>query len=740
MSQELIGFYVNTAQAANQQHNFAAASKYSRLALALAPDIPESWYNLGIAEGGLGNERAAMDAFEQARIRTADSAVAQNDIGLRLLELRAYKEAAQCLEQALAIQPDYAAAHANYASLLRAQDRLEEAEKHLLIAVNLQPDAAVLLTNLGGVYLLRKLYDEAVAACRKALEIDPRMVQAWINLGNALQANNQFNEAAEACNKALELDANCGEAWGALGGLRYKQDLLDEAELACRRDVALSPKNSAAWAQLGRVLDRQKRGKEAVEAFRQAYALNPREDYVLGDLLNVSLGLCDWTETESVKAKLPSAMEVNRKVVWPMTVILSSDDAILQLKAAQDFTSKMYPSRSRMSGAQAHGASNKIRLAFLSADFKTHPVSQLIVELLETFDRSRFEVLGFSFSPDSQDPLRRRIEKAFDHFCDLRGISDSDACQLIRKSNVDIAVNLGGYTEGHRAGIFALRAAPIQVSYLGYPGTMGADYIDYLITDKTVCPPGSEVFFTEKLAYLPNCFMPYDRTQKISDRVFTRQDFSLPDSGFVFCCFNNHNKINSEVFDVWMRLLGQLPGSVLWLSNGSQTIKDNLAMEASARGIDPARIIYAPRLESMADHLARYRLADLFIDTFPYNAHTTACDALWAGIPVLTCMGQSFASRVAGSLLHTVGLPELVTSSLDEYEVLALELARNPARLSTLRQKLADTRLTSPLFDTQRLAKDIERLCTTMYERCQAGLNPKSIDGPSSISPTGNCS
>lgn len=727
MNQALIGFYINTASAANQQRDFAAAAKYSQLALALAPEIPESWYNLGVAQGGLGNEQEAMRAFEQARIRTTDSALAQNDIGLRLLELKAYKAATQCLERALAIKPDYAAAHANFANLMRAQGRLKDAEKHLLIAVDLQPDSPVLFANLGGVYLLRKSYDEAERACRKALAIDPRMVQAWINLANSLQANNQFASAAEACQKALELDPDCGEAWGALGNLKYKQDLVEEAELACRRDVSLSPRNSAAWAQLGRVLDRQKKGKEAIEAFKQAYSINSSEDYVLGDLLNVSLGLCNWAETESIKTELPSIMERNRRVVWPMTVILSTGDPSLQMKAAQDFTTEMYPARSRLGSIPAHDRRRKIRVAFLSADFKTHPVSQLIIELLETLDRARFELFGFSFSPDSQDPLRRRVESAFDHFLDVRELSDSDAAQLIRKSDVDIAVNLGGYTEGHRAGIFSMRAAPIQVSYLGYPGTMGAEYMDYLITDKTVCPPGSEVHYSEKLAYLPHCFMPYDSTQKISDRVFSRQEFSLPDSGFVFCCFNNHNKIAPEVFNVWMNLLGQVPGSVLWLSDASQAVKDNLAREAAVRGVAPARILYARRMASMAEHLARYRLADLFIDTLPYNAHTTACDALWAGVPVLTRMGQSFASRVAGSLLKTIELSELVTQSLEDYAALALELANSPGKLATIRQKLAANRMSTPLFDVQRLARDIETAYTIMYERHMNGLPPETF-------------
>jgi predicted O-linked N-acetylglucosamine transferase (SPINDLY family) len=307
-------------------------------------------------------------------------------------------------------------------------------------------------------------------------------------------------------------------------------------------------------------------------------------------------------------------------------------------------------------------------------------------------------------------------------------MSDAEVATLSRQKRVDIAIDLGGHTTGSRTGVFALRAAPIQVSYLGFPGTMGALYVDYLLTDRVVCPSGSEVFYTEKLARLPNCFMPHDSMQEISVQAFTRQEFGLPENGFVFCCFNNHYKINPPVFDVWMRLLQKLPGSVLWLSDGHQLIKDNLIKEASARGVDPSRLVFAMRLNSMADHLARYRLADLFIDTLPYNAHTTACDSLWAGLPVLTCAGESFASRVAASLLTTIGLPELVTDSHEAYEALALELATHPDKLAAIRQKLADNRLTTPLFDTQRLARDMEKLFSTMYERYQNGLAPETIN------------
>ena len=329
-------------------------------------------------------------------------------------------------------------------------------------------------------------------------------------------------------------------------------------------------------------------------------------------------------------------------------------------------------------------------------------------------DKSRFEVFAFSFGSSKEDALRQRVSKAVEHFIDVSGKSDPQIAQLARDMAVDIAIDLGGHTGDARTGVFALRAAPIQVNYLGFPGTMGASYIDYLLCDSVVCPPGSEAVYSEKIARLPHCFMPHDSTQVISDRVFTRAEFDLPDKGFVFCCFNNHYKINPDVFDIWMRLLQKLPSSVLWLSDASVSIQDKLRQEAAARGVASQRIVFARRLERMDEHLARYRLADLFIDTWPYNAHTTACDALWAGLPVLTCAGQTFASRVAASLLTSIGLPELITTSPSNYEATALDLATQPEKLKGIGHKLANNRSSAPLFDTRQLANDLGNLLTSL--------------------------
>jgi predicted O-linked N-acetylglucosamine transferase (SPINDLY family) len=382
------------------------------------------------------------------------------------------------------------------------------------------------------------------------------------------------------------------------------------------------------------------------------------------------------------------------------------------------------PAQPLWNGAIRHH--DRLRIAYLSSDFCSHALSFLMAELFEIQDRARFEVLGISFGPDDQSDTRARLVRAFDQFHDVRSESDLDVAKLLNDLHVDIAIDLNGHTRGARSGILAHRAAPIQVSYLGYPGTMGADFIDYVIADKTVLPFDRQPFYTEKIVHLPDCYQVNDSKRQIAARTPTRHEAGLPDEGFVFLCINNNYKITRPVFDVWMRLLGAVEGSVLWLLQDNADAKENLRKGAAARGIDPARLVFAGRLEP-AEYLARYRLADLFVDTLPYNAHTTASDALWAGLPLLTCRGASFAGRVATSLLHAAGLPELATSDLGEYEALALRLATDATLLRGLRHRLAQNRATCPLFDTDRFRRHIESAYTTMWELQQRGESPRSF-------------
>ena len=373
----------------------------------------------------------------------------------------------------------------------------------------------------------------------------------------------------------------------------------------------------------------------------------------------------------------------------------------------------------------------KIRIGYFSADYYDHVVMHLMAELFERHDRSKFELIAFSFGPESNDEMRRRVATSFDEFIDVRNKSDKDVALLSRDLEVDIAVDLMGFTANGRPGIFALRAAPIQVNYLGYSGTMGADYIDYIIADPIVIPEESKQYYCEKIVYLPNSYQVNSK-RSISDKAFTRAELGLPPMGFVFCCFNSNYKITARVLDCWIRILKKVEGSVLWLFESDAKAASNLRQEVLTRGVNPERLIFAKRLPLLGEHLARYRSADLFLDTLPYNAHATASDALWAGLPVLTCLGETFAGRVAASLLNAIDLPELVTTTPEAYEAFAIELATHPDRLKEIKQKLAKNRLTTPLFDTELFTKHIQTAYIAMYERYHAGLAPCDIYVPNS--------
>ena len=441
--------------------------------------------------------------------------------------------------------------------------------------------------------------------------------------------------------------------------------------------------------------------------------------------LDVKMHLCDWSDAAAEFAQLEEKIKRNEKATSPLPVLALTVPYLCNDCAAEIWVNDKYPASFELGQIPKRGRHGRIRIGYFSADFHEHAVSLLTAELFETHDKARFELYAFSTGPDTQDEMRKRLEHAFDHFIDVRHQSDREVAAHARRLEIDIAVDLGGHTANCRTGIFALRAAPLQVSYIGYLGTTGAEYIDYLIADCILIPEDRKQHFSEKIVYLPS-YQANDSTRKISDESVTREALGLPETGFVYCCFNNNYKIRPATFDGWMRILSQVEHSVLWLLEDNATAARNLRKEAEARGVDAARLIFARRVP-FRDYLARYRTADLFIDTLPYNAGATASDALWAGLPVLTCMGEAFASRVAASLLNAIDLPELVTSSQAQYQALAVELATRPERLKQVRQKLETNRLTTPLFDTKLFTRYLEAAYTQMVERYQADLPPEHI-------------
>ena len=436
--------------------------------------------------------------------------------------------------------------------------------------------------------------------------------------------------------------------------------------------------------------------------------------------------LCDWNQLLSQLQQLEAALVEDQRVAPPFVLSGLIDRPDLQFRAARIYVEAKHPIHFCEDSSKS-ARDGKIRIGYFSADFNNHPISYLMAELFESHDTERFEICGFSFGPDTQDEMRKRVSAGFDQFFDVRNHSDREVVQMARDLGIDIAVDLNGFTAHERTGIFAARCAPIQINYLGYPGTMAAPYIDYIVADQTLIPQQSQQYYSEKVVYMPHSYQVNDSKRRISDRVFSRQEAGLPDDGFVFCCFNMGYKILPATFDGWMRLLKAVKGSVLWLKVNSPKAARNLRKEAEIRGVDSSRLVFAQKMVGLPDHLARHRLADLFIDTLPFNAHTTASDALWAGLPVLTVLGNSFAARVAASLLRALDLAELITETQEQYESRAIELAGNPAMLGAIKDKLERNRQSSALFNGQLFARHLEAAYTQMSERQRLGQVPEHI-------------
>jgi predicted O-linked N-acetylglucosamine transferase (SPINDLY family) len=681
--------------------------------------------NRGNVLSELGRHDEAIASYDCALATRPDHLPALVNRGHALAALGRHAEALQSFERALALRPDDADAHGGRGQVLCALARHEEALQSFDRVISLRPGLADAHYGRGNALAGLRRYEEAVASYDRALAIAPHHAAACDNRGNALAALKRYEAAIASYLQALVADAanarvlnNLGTALKELG--RYAQALAryDEA-------LAIRPDFADALYNRGNVLKEMRRYEEARAAYHEARRISPDHPDAFG-LLDVAAGLCDWDEAEQLSEELAGRMASSRAFIGPFTWLGLNDDPALQLRCAQNYIDDKVPVRPQPLRRGGVLGKERIRLAYLSADFREHATAFLVAELFELHDRVRFEVIGISFGREEDSAMRRRLVAGFDQFHDVRSRSDREIASLMRDLDVDIAVDLKGYTQESRPEILAQRGAPVQVNYLGYPGSMGADFVDYVIADKVVLPFDQQPFYTEKIVHLPDCYQVNDRQRRIADRGSSREEEGLPSQGFVFCCFNNNYKITRPVFGVWMRLLRDIPQSVLWLLRDNAGAEHNLRRQAAAYGVDASRLVFAPRTK-LDVHLARQRHADLFLDTLPYNAHTTASDALWAGVPVLTCLGRSFAGRVAASLLHSVGLPELVASTLDDYETIARRLAGEPALLAGLRERLSRNRLTQPLFDSARFCQHIEAAYATMRDISARGELPRSF-------------
>jgi len=716
------------AISAFQTNNFEEAYRLCDLVLQQDGNNVVALHLFGILDALRRNFPKALNSLDRALALNPHNADLYVDKGKVLAETGQPEDALLCFDKALAINGGHPVALDLKASILlmlkRPADTLEIFDRLLQIA----PFRSRTLNNRGLALTELGRYDGAVESFRLAAASDSRNPEIWINLGNVLCKSKSYNDALAAYGSALQINPNFAEAWLGSGNALASLRRYEEALAAADKALANKPKLAEAWDLRGGIYATLRKPEESARAYAEAMREDRQLPFVKGHLLHQKMRCCDWSDIEPIIAEIESDIGLNKPSAEPFGLLgIVSSEQSLQ-RAARLCGARMYPGdlAAKITYAPAERRSGKIRVGYLSGEFRHHAIAHLLTGVLEEHDRSGFEVFILDNGWDDKSDVRRRIDATANQVIDITKLGDAAAVDTIRKAGIDILVNINGYLDDHRMGVFARRAAPIQVNYLGFPGTFGCDYIDYIIGDRFVIPEDQRSFYTEKVVQLPYCYQPNDCTKKIGTTIFKRQELGLPEQGFVFCCFNNSYKIVPHVFDSWTRILKRIDGSVLWLFKSNALAPSNLVKEALVRGISPDRLIFADRLP-LADHLARHQSAGLFLDTLPYNAHTTASDALWTGLPVLTQTGTTFPGRVATSLLNAVGVPELAVRTQRDYEDMAVHLATHPTELAILKDKLLKNKPTAPLFNTKQYARHIEAAFRAMFDRYTRGLTPEHI-------------
>jgi protein O-GlcNAc transferase len=745
----------------------ADACRQCKILLEIAADNRDVLHLYAAAAAMIGDTPAAIAASERLIKLAPDHAEGRRNLGALLASQKRHAEARIHLEAAARLAPSHIGGRLMLVRSLRALGTLDEARAEAEAVAHLAPDNAEAQFLLGNLRLTSGDRDGALRAFARALALRPDHLDTLVNLGVALRASNRRDEARLALLRALALQPGMASAHFNLGTLELDRGACEEAirhyraalenggdavglhrsiglAYLLRNDreaaiaefqaaLAVAPEDPDTLVGLGDALSQSRRMVDATDCFRRALATAPRHPQAIPRLFNQALQCCDWDEAQRLKPIVDALTdEALAKGEAP------AEAAFLSLAHAEDparhgaIARAMSALAARLAGPplilpKRPSGGRPIKLGYLSADFRNHAVSQLLVRTLELHDRSQFKVWAYSTGAEDRSALRERVRDGVDAFIDIRDLDHRAAAERIAKDEVDILIDLTLHTTGARLEISALRPAPIQMGWLGFPGSSGADYLDYLLTDKIVTPPDQAPHYSEKLAYLPETFQPNDDRQPIAPGRSTRAEYGLPENGFVFCSFNQAYKIEPVLFDLWMALLRDLPDSVLWLHRINEVAPVNLQREAAKRGVAPERLVFADRPEKPV-HLRRLALADLALDTRLYNGHTTSSDALWAGLPVLTMLGSHYAARVSASVLTAIGMPDLVATNLEGYRAIALKLARDPAALANMKARLARNRTTMPLFDSPRFARNLESVYRAVWTRREAGLAPDLID------------
>lgn len=745
-----------------KRNDGAQAVEYIRESLACDPGYHQAWLNLAVILGNLKRSQEAIEACKQCVALQPENSAAFEVLGNLLRVAQSDAEAVEAYLTSLRLQPEQPKVLARLAEMMLQSGNVPDALAFCRRALDIDPalselrrleqrilaasgsmhdvvdalsaqaaspaDLARSLNELGDYLRGQWRYEEAIDVYSRAALADPASADALLNMALAFTSLGRKEEALASYQAGLAIDPDRAEAYASVGNLFRDMRMPDGAIQAYEKAIELDSTLAIAHYNLAVTLKDRERFDEARAAFVKAVEHAPDSIIHRFELANMRRVLCDWDGLDREEQECLDQFRQSRALVAPFQLISTPATRADQLEAGRRNAATLAaPDALRFKDYRNRlGTGQRIRVGFLSADFFNHATAMLLVEVLENIDRNRFELFGYCFSPDDGSDIRRRIMAAFDRHVLIGNMADRSAARAIHEDGIDILVDLKGYTRDGRPEILTYRPAPLQVNYLGYPCTMGMDGIDYILADPIVAPMEHQADYSERIVHLPHCYQPNDRKRTISETPMTRADFGLPEDAFVFCSFNNSYKLNATMFDVWMSLLRKVSGSVLWLLVPTSTCRENLRREAAARGVDPDRLVFATR-QPIAKHLARHRLADLFLDALPCNAHTTASDALWAGLPVLTAMGETFSGRVAASLLTAVGLPELVTKNLEDYAEVALALAQDETRLADLRAKLASQRETVSLFDSVRYARHLESAFSTMVEIARAGDPPRSF-------------
>jgi predicted O-linked N-acetylglucosamine transferase (SPINDLY family) len=756
-----VAIQMNYAMALRGAGRLSEALSRFQHAVKLRPDLAEAHYNSGVVQAELGRFENAIQCYEKALVLKPDMLIARGNLGIALAGVGRLDDAVAQYGKVLDAQPADAATLYNRGLARLAQGRRQDALADFEAASTAAPgfadpiyQRAIALSHMGRFAEALLAFDavlaltpndpeihsnrsvalwnlgrpeDALASAEKALEIDPGLASAWYNKGVALKGLARFQNALDAFDRMITHDATNADGWNSRGAVLRVLGRPSDAVASFTRAIELRPgyidainnRAHTAWTDLGLYA-------AAIADLKAAQKADPDHPYLTGELLHLKMQGADWQDYDILKQAVDDGVHAKKRVIRPFAYQAISDNPADLRICSEIFAADQFPAMTAPAQAERRDG-GKLRVGYVSADFREQATAYLMAGLYEHHDQGKFEIVAFDNGGSDASPMRARLEKAIPRIVDITGMSDDEAANAVRAEKIDILVNLNGYFGKPRMGLFARRPAPVQVNYLGFPATLGAPYIDYILADGIVIPQGEERFYTEAVVRMPNSYQINDDRRPIAGNP-TRAANALPDDGFVFCNFNQGYKLTPALFDVWARVMNKVPGSVLWLLDSHEAYRINLGREAEARGISRQRLVFAPAVD-LAQHLARLKLADLFLDSLPYNAHTTASDALWAGIPLLTCRGTTFAGRVAASLLTAAGVPELITNNMPDYEKLAVALATDTGLLKSLREKIAQNRKTCALFDTARTTRQIEAAYQGMWDRRGTGPSAFNVGG-----------